>query len=47
MDTQGYDREVVRAAKQFISLFVGLQFEDTVVPLYQNMPPSTKFADKT
>lgn len=41
MDTQGYDLEVVRGAEQSLNQFVGLQFEGSVVPLYQGMPPFT------
>lgn len=41
MDTQGYDLEVVHGAEQSLSHFVGLQFEGSVVPLYEHMPPFT------
>lgn len=41
MDTQGYDLEVVRGAEQSLNQFVGLQFEGSVIPLYQGMPPFT------
>lgn len=42
MDTQGFDLEVLRGAEQSLSQFVGLQFEGSVIPLYQDMP---SFAD--
>lgn len=41
MDTQGYDLEVLRGAESSLVQFVGLQFEGSVVPLYQDMPHFT------
>jgi FkbM family methyltransferase len=38
MDTQGYDVEVVRGAKQSLHQIAGIQSELAVSPLYQGMP---------
>lgn len=41
MDTQGFDLEVLRGAEHSLPFLAGLQFEGSVIPLYQNMPPFT------
>ena len=38
MDTQGYDLEVFRGAKNCLNWIVGLQSEISVIPLYTGMP---------
>jgi FkbM family methyltransferase len=38
LDTQGYDLEVLKGAKDTIRHIVGLQSEVSVLPIYKNMP---------
>jgi FkbM family methyltransferase len=38
MDTQGFDLEVFKGAKQTIQKTVGIQSEISVMPIYENMP---------
>jgi FkbM family methyltransferase len=46
MDTQGYDLRVLEGAKAHIDLFVGLQSEVSVIPIYDGMPPWQLAIDK-
>ncbi len=38
LDTQGFDLEVLKGAKNCIGTIVGLQSEVSVIPIYENMP---------
>lgn len=38
LDTQGFDLEVVRGGASVMELFVALQIESSVIPLYEGMP---------
>ena len=41
IDTQGSDMDVIRGAERCLGDIVGLQFEGSVIPLYEGPPPFT------